>query len=601
MAAPGPVPTPVLMKCPDCSRLVLRSPAQVHTAGLSAVRLVQNGRHFFVSALPCPEILLLADVPYLDFDQDFAAFCDFTVAAKGSATGLPHLWQRPLDADRVSSIATWLDSNAGNCIPDAVTIGEKADYISNPCIKLIPTAGYSGTAYSITVENRLRPSCSAHSRFGFDDGTPAFQNRCNVHGCPEHESSTSPLQIIDGQHRLQGLWGSNVAAKEVAAVFLLLPRPRTQHYPEVKGFLADAQAEIFRQVNTESKPLEELHQLWLHRFYERTWAATRPDSFKAYDILIDLGGTGLARLGTTNPMQNQVQAHPKRRVRYYIDTLRGARNAKDEDGAVAEIVGRLAHPAPNVPTAAQQLQNYILASTRTMPDMWAAPGNSLAPFQSSRLFEAVVRLFPRFMEWARHLGLGALSVHDFEQIWDLQAPNFDPLSVDAWREFRGTGEDPAKEFAAVLSMMWPAPCPGVFITPSCPTWETEIGSPGSPGACPDWKTYITLRPDPLVWIQPATSVSAGSTRKLAAASVTAPAPAAVQIGDTLRWEPPRNAHAQPEVSFRVRSTQWVELDGTGSTRQVPPAWAGAAGTLYELRVTYGNIIGKAETILEFVV
>jgi hypothetical protein len=579
--------------CHDCSRLITESTNSVIKFQIPAVLLTQNDKQFFVTALRTEQILQFADVPFLDFDQSLDKFCDYTHKSSKMAPHKPPLWQRPLSDARVRNLAAWLVADGSHCVPDSVLLGERADDPSKELVDVIPSAGKQGSAYTITVENRLESGCRNCGTYVDRAGNPVYRNRCPNHKCSNHEASTSPLQIIDGQHRLHGLWHSKIDKNDVAAVFLLKPKPGTDDRPELQGFLAEAQAELFRQVNTESQALDELHQLWLKRFYDPQWHSQSP-SYAAYDMLVELGGNGLAKAGVPNPWAGKVKAHPKDKQREFVDTLRGSLNHANADGVVAEIYPALVTiPAPS---PVQVLQNFIQGSMEGIPSVWASAGpGTTPPFANRRAFEAVLYLFPKIKEWvdSRSSGPPSYSTKEFKRAWELQKSNFDSASLDDWKRFVTTGEQAPKQLRSTLEQMWPSPAGGS--PPANPSWATIMGPSSGPQACQDWKTYITLAPDPISWLTP-------KTKWRSTPGYSPPAPtklAKIRPGDTLTWEPPRNSPSDPELAYRQKGPQWIELPTARRGRfTVPSDWAHLTKGPLELRIRYENIRGVTEAIVE---
>lgn len=584
--------------CNACSRLVTESSNPTIKFQIPAVLLTQNNKQFFVTGLRTEQILQFADVPFLDFDQPLDRFCDYTHKSAKMAPHKPPLWQRPLSDARVKNLAGWLVADSAHCVPDSVLLGERADDPSKELVDVIPSAGKQGSAYTITVENRLDSGCKNCGPYLDRSGNPVYRNRCPNHSCTNHEASTSPLQIIDGQHRLHGLWHSQIGNADVAAVFLLKPKPSTDDRPEIQGFLAEAQAELFRQVNTESQALDELHQLWLKRFFDPQWHTQSP-SYAAYDILVELGGNGLARGGVPNPWAGKVKAHPKDKQREFVDTLRGALNHANIDGVVSEVYPSLA--TISSPSPVQVLQNYVQGAMQGIPSVWASAGpGTTPPFANRRAFEAVLYLFPKIKEWvdARSSGPPSYTVSEFKRVWELQKTNFDSASLDAWKWFVTTGEQAPRQLRTTLEQMYPAPKGKGLSPPSAPSWDTTMGAHGGTKSCPDWKTYITLAPDPIRWLTPKTRWI--SNPGYCPAASNGPAPAKIKPGDTLTWDPPRNSPSEPDLAYRQRGPQWTDLSSSRRGRlTVPSDWKALPKGSIQLRIRYENIRGVTEAVVDF--
>lgn len=570
--------------CDDCGRGVVTSSDQVRETDFLCFRLSQNAMTFFIGRLKALTVIEFSDVPFLDFDQDLEEFCDYTADAIGGGLQRPDLWQRPLDNNRVNDIASWLNSGASKCIPDAVLVGEKP-----PDQDRIDIEHMEGGIYKVTVYHELQEECPIHGPFETEEGRSVYRDRCEKHDCPHHEVSDRPLQIIDGQHRLRGIWNSNVTNQDVGVVFLPLPRPQEEE--DVRGFDDTNQAEIFQQVNTKSEPLENLHQLWLRRFFDEGWKKASPDKKKAFDALMHLGGTQLSAAGNPNSWEDKVKAHPKGFTRPYIDTLTGVENPQGSSGVVAEIIGNLTNEVPVDKTPAQILRNYVEGCVQAYPNMWKIAGPGKAPFENAGLFKELIRIFPRVKAWAHHAGNTALSTQDLKEVWEHHADEFGPKTVDDWNQFAASGETPPKEFRTILELMWPDPPTGKE-PPAAPDSETVKHEQGE---CPNWRTYIRLEPDPIQWKEPATLLNGTYHSD----SKSQEDPASISDGDILQWVAPTNVSSEPDVHYREPDGPWIELSGSGTEREISKADMEIGPGPFELRVRYENIQGPTRITATF--
>lgn len=137
-------------------------------------------------------------------------------------------WQRPIDSDRVSSIATLFD-DTGEFMPNPVLLSENLN-AQDIELQVAPT--------------KVREGVYAES---YDIELP-------------DDSETAPLWILDGQHRIRGLAASEQKGNPVP--FVLLLNEGGNHYSG-----ADM-ARIFAQVTTSAEKLDSLHNEWLTYAFE---------------------------------------------------------------------------------------------------------------------------------------------------------------------------------------------------------------------------------------------------------------------------------------------------------------------------------------------
>jgi hypothetical protein len=132
-------------------------------------------------------------------------------------------WQRPIDTDRIGSIAS-LFNNSGEFMPNPVLLSENLN-AEGVEIEVVPSKvreGVYADSYDIRVPD---------------------------------ESDNAPLWILDGQHRISGLAASE--QKDNPVPFVLLLNEGGNHYSG-----ADM-ARIFAQVTTSAEKLDSLHNEWL--------------------------------------------------------------------------------------------------------------------------------------------------------------------------------------------------------------------------------------------------------------------------------------------------------------------------------------------------
>lgn len=137
-------------------------------------------------------------------------------------------WQRPIDGDRVGSIAGLFD-DTGEFMPNPILLSENLN------------------AQDLEIQvaqTKVREGVYAES---YDIELPDV-------------SETAPLWILDGQHRVRGLAASKQKGNPVP--FVLLLNEGGNHYSG-----ADM-ARIFAQVTTSAEKLDSLHNEWLTYAFE---------------------------------------------------------------------------------------------------------------------------------------------------------------------------------------------------------------------------------------------------------------------------------------------------------------------------------------------
>jgi hypothetical protein len=182
-------------------------------------------------------------------------------------------WQRPIDLNRVETIAETFDGS-GRLMPNPVLLAQNAFASGvihiNP--KTIPNSPQLTGSYAVTIDDTPQPS------------------------------GQKPLWILDGQHRIAGLSKSVQKDNPVPVVFLLDGGSGAYTSPLL--------ASLFAQVTTSAMKLDDLHNEWLTFAFElddyapsRTHAHVARQSFETVAALCRTP----AYQGQANPFANQVQ------------------------------------------------------------------------------------------------------------------------------------------------------------------------------------------------------------------------------------------------------------------------------------------------------
>ena len=237
------------------------------------------------------EIDAVSSVPWLDPSMKSS---DFGEKALDPAE-MRNEWQRVVDQDRIQNIKSFANNPKNSLFNPIILYADE----SNPNIEL-------------NVRNE-----KANLKVEFD-----FLRRQGGRGFTDYivhptETDLRPLWIIDGQHRTRGYAISEVGY-ELDVPIIVIPGNGTD--------LARTKvAKIFTQINTEAKPIEALHQLFLR--YKFKMKGPRKTNFEIVDGLPTTGTNGsrpnvrsyemALKLASTpeSPLKNTIQFQdPPKRV-----------------------------------------------------------------------------------------------------------------------------------------------------------------------------------------------------------------------------------------------------------------------------------------------
>jgi hypothetical protein len=605
----------------NCSHVVITSSTPQLRVSIPYIQIAQGRREFGSGAISAEDLLKIADIPALDFSADFPEFCMKTVDYINNYVNngtKPNQWQRPTDVERIEGAAQWLDDQGDNSMPDGILIGQRDNNINY--LKEVDLHSRIGgfDIYQLVVVNELLDRCPTCGNFIDDEGKPVFRNRCDNHDCDNHQTTTSPFNIIDGQHRSMSIYKSSLEKKQMVVSILL------QHskYQNCIGYSNEDQALIFNQVNTENSELDNLHKTWLKRFFG-PWAVTPNLNSNAFDLLAQLGmispGSG------TNPWAPYVKLHPKS-GKYRIDSNRatdaGTGNI-DGMSSMSSIINQIQEASVAATAASGVVRSgydimvdWLRAAIDAFPNQFTLP-NTAEFLDSQRPFEAFLRVFGRIKE---HVQVnpnfsGTYSYEDF--LWSF-SQHIPTIETSDWKNYKKGGEQPWKEFLNILKLIWPN-APQINL-PDRPTWFTVYS--GGSFDCPSWNSYIGLTPDPIEDYSDITKnspdsivVPGGNLSVLNNRFIKSPR----QI---ISWSRPRNVAEVPDIHYRVYDPagnpgQWLKHGGgltaedvTNDTRNTYLILRNArdliqeinirAQVLWDLRIRYSNVNGETSVIICYI-
>jgi DGQHR domain-containing protein len=231
--------------------------------------IVSGGTSYpvYVGFLPAVDIARVAEAP------SFLRTTPHQQIATNIASQPVRDWQRPIDPDRVTTIADTFD-NTGRLMPNPVLLAQNAFTAGVIQIvpKTIPNSPQLTGSYVVTIDDTAQ------------------------------QSGQKPLWILDGQHRIAGLSQSHQRNNPVPVVFLLDGGAGAYSSPLL--------ASLFAQVTTSATKLDDLHNEWLTFAFELDeYAPSRPQAAvarRSFEAVAALCRTP-AYQGQANPFGNQVQ------------------------------------------------------------------------------------------------------------------------------------------------------------------------------------------------------------------------------------------------------------------------------------------------------
>ena len=596
----------------NCSHVIVKSSSPSITINIPYILTKQGSREFGSGSIASEDLLKIADIPALDFSMDFDVFCEYTdVSVKRlSNTGLkPEQWQRQTNFKRVGETSKWLSESENSSMPDGILIGERIPNNSYVNSKAHTTIG-NFEIYDLSITNYLIDKCEFCGPFKDDDDNQIFQNRCDNHSCKNHNYTTSPFTIIDGQHRSMSLFNSALEKKEMC-VSILLQKNKAENSI---GYSLSDQAKIFTQVNTESEELDKIHKTWLKRFFG-DWADVPTNSSVAFDLLALLG-TNIP--GVTNNWSSFIKMHPGS-GKHRIDSNRATdapSNALGGFSSMESIVNELKLAASTSGRDPFQIMiDWLHASVMCYPTLFNLP-SSEGFLDENRPFEAYLRIFPRVLENVKmNPGFsGTFSYDDF--MWSFNQ-HFDAFSVLDWTKYKSSGETPWMEFFNILKLMWPIPTS--VLLPNRPTWFTVYT--GGSTNCPDWIAYINIHPDPVEDFSLRTFSESDSIVIPGDNLSSTNSRAQFLPYDSVTWLRPRNVASGPRISYRIydaygQPSLWLNhpsgivaepvtsenrytMFELSKAKLLENEMASRTGIKWDLRIIYQNQVGETSLVCGF--
>ena len=582
-----------------CSHILFSSQKEYHEVTIPIIETNQNRRHFYTTSMEIDDIMMFSDIPALDGSWSAKDEAKYTYNSidKVNKGVVPTKWQRPTKKKRIqgkdgSGISSWLSKNSKNSIPDGILIGFSDKYPKSLKIntKSFQKIDGSRVVRIVTISQTLKSSCELHKK-DLDTDAYKYQNRCFDHGCEKHDDTTSPLVIIDGQHRVLGLYKAEIDHKQVS-VSLLPPisqvkktksskkeltgpgnvenqQQNSTNKKELTGYSPRDLAVVFEQVNSKGERLHESHLLWLRRMFG-DWSDPPPtrspqnDRRQAYDLLAELGSFP-RQAPVPDPWISRVKmlkGHKDDEITgsYYVDNPpfivgKGSKGKRpsgmiNQTAAFESIITELNKICKNTGKDHGEVLGYWLDCWKSIAEDRFKVGGLFA--ESTRAFAALIRTIPITLEKMAAEGYVDLDHEDFFKVLDTFSSHFDSQN---WDEFvRSTGEPVQRFLYNCLSQMLKKGGTG-------PKWKTQ-----SPNDNVRWEDWILLAPDPLISFSPVTHLVGGNQRDDITRNLTTEnsrQTANTEVNSLLEWKSPWNIGKHVSGSWRKHDSSESRLKGFG--------------------------------------
>ena len=596
-----------------CSHLIVQELTQIHTMEIPLIETVQNGLQFYSTSMSIDQIVLYSDIPAMDGSHSTLEEAEYTWESINTvaAGGVPPRWQRPTKVSRMAGargIPTWLNGAQDRTMPDGILLGVREEgldprFFSVDMNNVIVVGGRN--IRTATISNHLLASCPIHGVFTDAVGNQIFQNRCDVHGCEHHEVTTSPLSIIDGQHRTIGLHLSTIAEKQVT-VSLLPIVPTTANKG---GYPIKRQAKIFEQVNSEGHELKANHLLWLKRMFG-DWSippapvlTTGPNGRIAYDLLAYLGSTGLPA-PALSPWVGQVK-FVEASNQHLVNSLFVTKPASGQimgSAAMESNISALGTATAITGQSAQEIINCWLEGWQTAIPSTFTLGTGL--FYNPRAFAALIRTMSVSINEMVAAGNVPFNTANFGTH---MAPFATDLANPNWNRFATEGtEEPQKNMYNLLKFMLKN---AGLSGPTHTTYMTPVGT------APTWAEWVNLPPDPISNLSVPTCLLGGSQPPSPDLRAGNPR-ALIGTATTIEWDAPINIGKKPTAMWRRTGLNYQRINLFGNRIMpqdvchdnrrnsfVPSTIGGAvwnhiqgASGDWDLMVEYTTSAGKTSTI-----
>lgn len=438
-----------------CSEHILFSSDRTVRMTIPVIIGKQNEYDYAIASMTAQDVRKISFIPGLDFSQNMQEFTEHTDTVINS--GPPVMkWQRPLDASREKKIARyfWNDpvgasgyTRADSLIPGAVILGDVN--IHNTNVTIHKSAKSGRNVAEVRVEFQLLQQCSICSRDASDPTYPEpsmpFFSQCWQHGCNGHGTSVEPLQIIDGQHRTNGILMNSID-DEVPVVFLLRNQEAEQHHDE-DGFTKPAwrgvdlplQAEIFERVNNGAQRLHNLHSKWISVVLNGSSLSSHEvDAFRLF------AQTSGAR--PASRWRGKGLYHPLKNQQPLLDSLTLSEFSQTLLGTPGVGLRRF----NTVRSELDQIEDFLEAAYTS--DAGSLFTGTLRPFRSPMIIGKILQCYDDMVRHVNAIG-ASLTLTEFEEMWNLHSVNWLGYTV-SWATFRTGGENPQKLFKKFWSRMW---------------------------------------------------------------------------------------------------------------------------------------------------
>ena len=387
-------------------------------------KLTQGGEVAYIGKAKISQIDAVSSVPWLDPAMQSKEFGEKAL----DENEMRNEWQRVVDKDRIQNIKSFANNSNNSLFNPIILYADE----SNDSIEL----NVRGQKANLKVE--------------FD-----FLRRQGGRGFTDYivhptETDLRPLWIIDGQHRTRGYVMSEVGF-DLEVPIIVIPGDGTD-------LGRTKVAKIFTQINTEAKPIEQLHQIFLR--YKFKMKGPRKNNFEIIDGKPTTGTNGsrpnvrtyemALKLASSNssPLYNAIQFQdpPKKvaskskmiTVKAWMDYVTkwfrsgliysleetdeyNVEEVKNFFTAFAETVNRTQWPC------------LTPSGWRNRQNRWENPpgqSNAKPLIQQVGAFGSLLEVFPQIVDYIAH---HTVLIKDVET--RLPNPNYSrPISVEKFRE-----------------------------------------------------------------------------------------------------------------------------------------------------------------------
>jgi hypothetical protein len=456
--------TMALLEERECSQNIVFSDTRAYEFEVPVTITRQNSRNLAVGTMKANDLVSVSYIPSLNFSQTLRVYADETNTAITSLPAVPVKWQRPLDNGRENNIANYFwnkpvgaigaySPNRNALIPGAIILGHRSLPDANNEVSIFENSAVGNTFYKIKISYELLDTCATCTMSAADplypDPAKPFFSQCPRHGCASHSLSVCPLQIIDGQHRSNGILTNN-PEDGLPVVFLLddqEPRDPDQdgwQHMSWTGIPQDLQAEVFERVNNGAKKLDQYHAHWIKRIL--SIGRLTPTQQAAFDLFSLTGG---ARAGS--PWRDKVQFHDKKNAQPMIDSIQLNKIANNLIGSTTTGLNRYAATT----SRELQIENLLSAAIASANLATYFGGVGVRPFAQASFMERILSTYDCLAQHAN--ACGGHTMANFTTMWDLHAVNWFGKVLN-WNKFRKGSEPPFSLFAKVWHAMWePSP------------------------------------------------------------------------------------------------------------------------------------------------